>query len=91
MRQVRDLQMSGTRSGEAGWSAGKPDGFSGLRPFQIHGTCAKRHLSVAAWLKRRTYFAGSWVDGYKHALRYRNYADSCVHDFSGVREGEVGE
>jgi len=40
-------------------------------------------------LTKTAYLAGSWVDEYRHALRYGNYADSCVYDFGGVCEGEV--
>jgi len=89
MRQFRDLQMLGSRGCEASRSAGQSDGFFGFRPLQIHRDCAERHLSFSAWFEQCAYLAGSWVDGYRHALRHRNYADSCVYDFGGMRKGEI--
>jgi len=83
--------MFGTRGGKASRSARQSDGFSGSRPIKIYGTCAKCYLSIATRLERRAYLAGSWMDGYRYALRYGDYADVGVYDFGGECEGEVGE
>jgi len=79
----------GSRGCEAGWGAGESYGFSGRESYEVYGVDEKCDLSVAAGVEWGAYVAGSWVDGYRDALQYGDYADVGVYDFGGVCE-EVG-
>lgn len=90
MRQNWELQMFGARGCEAGGCARESFDFFRRRSFEVCGVGAERGLSFAFGAKWGANFAGSWVDGYRNALRYGDYADFGVYDFGGLCEGEVG-
>jgi len=80
----------GTRGCEVGWRAGESFGFFGRESFEVYGVDAECDLSVTVGVERGAYVTGSWVDGYRNALQYGDYANSGFYDFGGVCK-EVGE